>query len=261
MASPKGSLARGIHLLWAVARAGRPIGLSELALSAGLDKATTYRLARTLVALGCLEQDALKREYRVSLRVLDFGFAYLNNLDVRQRALPHMQALSRELGYAVSLSALDGTDVVYLEHLRAAPLRVASAVPIGFRIPANCSSMGKAMLAWLPGEDRQRVLRGRPLEALTARSITDADALEVELEKIRRRGFAVNDEEAAFGLRSVASAVRDGFGRPVAAINVAVPASQVSLVELERAIAPLVVRAAGLVSGELGFRDELAATG
>jgi IclR family pca regulon transcriptional regulator len=257
----KGSLARGIHILWAVARAGRPIGLSELALAAGLDKATTHRLAQTLVQLGCLEQDADKREYRVSIRVLDFGFAYLNNLDVRLRALPHMQALSRELGYAVSLSALDGADVVYLEHLRAAPLRMALGVPLGFRIPANCSSMGKAMLACLGDDERRQVLRGRPLEALTARSITDADTLEVELEKIRRCGFAINDEEAAFGLRSVASAVRDGFRRPVAAINVAVPASQVSVVELERVIAPLVVRAAALVSGELGFRDALAATG
>lgn len=257
----KGSLTRGIHVLWAVARAGRPIGLSELALSAGLDKATTHRLAQTLVKLGCLEQDPRRREYQVSIRVLDFGFAYLNNLDVRQRALPHMQALSRELGYAVSLSALDGADVVYLEHLRAAPLRVASAVPVGFRIPANCSSMGKAMLACLPADEREHILRRRPLEGLTARSITDADALEVDLEKIRRRAFAVNDEEAAFGLRSVASAVRDGFGRPIAAINVAVPASQVSVAELERAIAPLVVRAARQVSHELGFRDDLAATG
>ena len=149
----------------------------------------------------------------------------------------------------------------YLEHLRAAPLRVASAVPVGFRIPANCSSMGKAMLACLPEDERARILRGRPLEALTGRSITDPDALGVELDKIRRRGFAINDEEAAFGLRSVASAVRDGFGRPVAAINIAVPASQVSAAELERAIAPLVVRVAAVVSGELGFRQDLAATG
>ena len=248
-------------MLWAVARAGRPIGLSELALAAGLDKATTHRLAQTLVKLGCLAQDPDSRDYRVSIRVLDFGFAYLNNLDVRQRALPHMQVLSRELGYAVSLSALDGTEVVYLEHLRAAPLRVAIAVPVGFRIPAHCSSMGKAMLACLTEEERQPILRRRPLEALTARSITDADALEVELEKIRRLGFAVNDEEAAFGLRSVASAVRDGFGRPVAAINVAAPATQVSLAELEQAIAPLVVHAARLVSTQLGFHDDLAAAG
>jgi IclR family transcriptional regulator, pca regulon regulatory protein len=257
----KGSLARGIHVLWAVARAGRPIGLSELALATGLDKATTYRLAQTLVDLGCLEQDPVKREYRVSIRVLDFGFAYLNNLDVRQRALPHMQVLSRELGYAVSLSALDEADVVYLEHLRAAPMRVAIAVPVGFRIPAHCSSMGKAILAWLPTDERQRIIGGRVLEALTARSITDQDALEAELDKIRLRAFAINDEETAFGLRSVASAVRDAFGRPVAAINVAAPARQVSVAELEQSIAPLVVRAAGLVSAELGFRDELEATG
>lgn len=261
MTASKGSLARGIHVLWAVARAGRRIGLSELALSAGLDKATTYRLAQTLVTLGCLDQDPVRREYQVSIRVLDFGFAYLNNLDVRLRALPHMQALWRELGYAVSLSALDGADVVYLEHLRAAPLRVAIAVPVGYRIPAHCSSMGKAILAWLPENERRPIIRDRPLEALTARSISDPEALEVELEHIRRRGFAVNDEETAFGLRSVASAIRDALGRPVAAINVAVPASQVSVADLEASIAPLVTHAAALVSAQTGFRDDLAATG
>jgi IclR family transcriptional regulator, pca regulon regulatory protein len=193
--------------------------------------------------------------------VLDFGFAYLNTLDVRQRALPHMQALSRELGYAVSLSALDGADVVYLEHLRAAPLRVALAVPLGYRIPAHCSSMGKAILAWLPYEERRAIIGSRPLEPLTVRSITDPALLESELDKIRRRGFAVNDEETAFGLRSAASAVRDAFGRPVAAINVAAPASQVSVPELEQSIAPLVVGAARLISGQLGFREDLAPTG
>jgi IclR family pca regulon transcriptional regulator len=255
------SLARGIHVLWAAARAGRPIGLSELALTAALDKATTHRLAQTLVALGCLEQDSVTRDYRVSIRVLDFGFAYLNNLDVRQRAVPHMQALSRELGYAVSLAALDGPDVVYIEHLRAAPLRVAITVPVGYRIPAHCSSMGKAILAGLPEDDRRRIISARGLEPLTARSITDPSTLEAELDKIRQRGFAINDEETAFGLRSVAAAVRDASGRPVAAINVAVPAGQVSVAGLERSIAPLVVEAAALVSGQLGFRDELGAVG
>ena len=96
---------------------------------------------------------------------------------------------------------------------------------------------------------------------MTARSISDPEALEVELEHIRRRGFAVNDEETAFGLRSVASAIRDALGRPVAAINVAVPASQVSVADLEASIAPLVTHAAALVSAQTGFRDDLAATG
>ncbi len=230
------------------------MGLTELSQLSGLDKATTHRLAQILARSGHLEQDASTRQYRVGIRVLDFGFAFLADIDVRQRALPAMQALSAEFGGSVSLSVLDGIDVVYIERIPAKQFQVGSSMRIGSRAPAYCSSMGKATLAWLPPEQLEQVLgRHAQFEKLTPRTITDPEQLRSQLAEVRRKGYAVNDEEMVLGLRSVAAAIRDRLGAPVAALNVAVASAQWPRRTLESQIAPAVRQAAGTISGQLGF--------
>lgn len=246
-----GSLARGLRLLSIFDVDVKELGLSDLAKRAGLDKATTHRLARTLTELGCLQQDLETKRYRLGVSVLDLGFAYLASVDVRELALPHMQALARDFDGSVSLSILDGDEIVYIERMRPKPFQVGVEVHIGTRSPAYCTAMGKALLACLPPRERERRLARIPLERLTARTVTDARALARQLNEILRRGFAVNDEEHAVGLRSVAAPIRDRSGGGVAALNVAV-SSVVSRQELESRIAPRVVDAAAAVSAQLG---------
>ena len=113
--------------------------------------------------------------------------------------------------------------------------------------------MGKALLAWLPVDPRRQLLEARPLVALTPNTITDLDQLEAELARVRERGFAINDEEMAFGLRSTAAAIRNHDGWPVAALNAAVATARVSRAELEHRVAPRVAQCAAAISAQLGF--------
>lgn len=249
----RGSLSRGLALLTCLARRNLPIGLSELAALSGLDKATAHRLAQTLVEAGYVTQDQGTRAYALGLQVLDLGFAALSRLDVRQLAAPYMNELAVRFERAsVSLSVLDGTDAIYIERLSQRRISVTVEVQVGSRLPAYCTSMGKALLAALPVAESSALLRARPLEAWTTRTMTSVTRLEAELKRVRAIGYAVNDEETALGLRSVAAAVRGADGRPAAALNVAVPAAEVPVDELLTNVAPAVVRAAAAVSRHLG---------
>jgi IclR family pca regulon transcriptional regulator len=238
-------------LLWIVGRSSRRgVGLSELADTAGLDKATTHRLARILVREGCLVQDQETRRYRVGVRVLDFGFAYLAGLDIRERALPSMQQLAREFGGSVSLAQLDGVEIVYVERIPANRWTVSLEMRVGSRVPAHVTSMGKALLACLGDAQVRALLRGRKLQSLTPRTLTTTAQLLAELAEIRARGFAINDEETVLGLRSAAAAIIDHGGAPLGAVNVAVPTMQCSLERLTSEIGPRLVEVAQALSGQ-----------
>ena len=252
-----GSLRRGLTLLTCLGKASRPLGLSELAATSGMDKATTYRLAQTLVDTGFLTQDAATRSYSLALKILDLGFATLASMDVRTLALPYMRELADQFdGASVSLTVLDGADVLYIERISQRRISMNVDVQVGSRLPAHCSSMGKALLAALPpGEARERIAL-RPLERMTPTTITSLAGLEAELRRIGAAGYAVNDEETVRGLRSLAAAVRGADGRPAAAINVAVSAAETSLADLVAATSAAVVNAAACVSRHLGLRDD-----
>jgi DNA-binding IclR family transcriptional regulator len=251
--TPSGSLARGLRLLAIVAGSPRRgLGLSELAENAGFDKATTHRLARTLVRYGCLVQDEETRRYRLGVRVLDFGFAYLAGIDVRQRALAYMQQLAREFGGSVSLAQLDGADIIYLERIPASQWMVSLEMRVGSRVPAHVTSMGKALLACLTDTQVRALLQGKRLQSLTPKSITTTRRLLAQLAEIRSRGFAVNDEETVLGLRSVAATIRDHQGSPMAAVNVAVPSAQCTLERLMSEVGPRVVEVAEAISAQFG---------
>lgn len=252
-----GSLRRGLALLTCLSEAGRPLGLSELTTVCGLDKATTYRLAQTLVDAGFLTQDAATRSYSLALKILDLGFATLASMDVRALARPYMRALADRFdGASVSLGVLDGADIVYIERISQRRISVNVDVHVGSRLSAHCSSMGKALLAALPAEEARANILLRPLAPMTPATITSVAGLEAELRRITAAGYATNDEETVRGLRSLAAAVRGADGRPAAAINVAVSAAETSMTELVGAASDAVVEAAGRISRHLGLRDD-----
>ncbi|HZU05148.1 MAG TPA: IclR family transcriptional regulator [Chloroflexota bacterium] len=257
-----GSLARGLRLLSVLGSCGPELGLSKWARAAGLDKATTYRLAQTLIQLGYVQRNHTSQTYRLGVRVLDLGFAYLASVNVREVALPYMQALAAELNETVSLSVLDGTDIVYLERFRPKRLHVSVEVHVGSRLPAHCTSMGKALLAALPPEEREQRLASLRLEPWTPRTITDRRVLASELDRVQHRGFAINDEETVLGLRSVAAVIRDRNGCGAAALNVAVSAAVFSVPDLEIRIAPRLVATVEQISAHLGWtpKEPMAAT-
>jgi IclR family pca regulon transcriptional regulator len=244
------ALARGLQILEAFSGDRHQLSLTEVAAAAGLDKSTAFRFVYTLEKLGYLERDPQTKAYRPSLKLLRFGFAALNSLELAQIAQPHLKALSARCGETTNMSVRDGREIVYVARNKTQGI-LNVGLEIGSRLPVWCTSMGKAQLIDLSPAELQALLGEEPFLGAGPNAAADLQALLLDLEGVRLRGYAVNDEELAAGVRSVAAAVRDGGGAIVAAINISVPSARVSRAELDTSLAPMVRETAQRISEAL----------
>ena len=251
------SLERGLAILSAFRPATPELGISDLARSLGLSRSTSHRYVATLTRLGYLQQNTQTRKYRLGPRVLDLGFSAINSMELRQLASPHLQQLSDETGHTVNMAILDGADIVYIERCRTSgpgQREIDLALHVGSRLPAYCTSMGKVLLAYLPTEEQAELIDGIQLVDRGPNTITTRSALAAELGRVRARGIAVNNEELAYGLRSIAVPVWGHGGEAVAAINLAVHRSAASIDDLVDRLSPALMRTAAEISARLGYR-------
>ena len=250
------SLARGLAILSAF-RSGQPLlGISELAREVGLTRSTAHRYVATLASLGYLEQDVASRKYRLGPRVLDLGFSAIQSMELRELSVPHLQQLSDETGHTVNMAILDGVDIVYVERCRTSQpgqREIDLNLHVGSRLPAYCTSMGKVLLAFLPDGQRAGRLAEIELQARGPNTLTDAQSLGAELDRVRVEGLAVNNEELAYGLRSLAVPVWGQSGDVVAAINLAVHRSTASIEELVDRLGPRLKQTASDISARIGL--------
>lgn len=252
------SLERGLAILSAFGSDRSTIGVSELSRELGLSRSTTHRYIATLTSLGYLQQDAETKRYRLGPRVLDLGFAAINSMDIREISVPHLQALSDATGFTVNMAILDGADVVYIERCRTSrsgQREIDLNLHVGSRLPAYCTAMGKALLAFVSEGRFEEILDQSDLVARGPNTITDRAALRAEMERVRTTGVAVNNEELAYGLRSIAAPIRSRSGEVVAALNLAVHRSMVSIDDLIERYGPAVKRTAETISAEIGHRS------
>ncbi len=245
------ALGRGSQVLEAFADNAPSLSLTEIAAAVGLGKSTAFRFVYTLEALGYLVRDPETRRYRPGLKVLRLGFTTLNGMGLRQIARPYLKALSAEAGETTNMTVREGGEVVYIARNSTRQI-VGINLSLGSRLPVYCTSMGKAQVADLSREALRDLLGEGPYPARGPNTLTSLDALAAELARVRSQGYAINDEELAAGLRSVAAPIRDCDGEIVAAINVSVPGSRVSRLELETVLAPMVQATARQVSLALG---------
>ena len=252
------SLERGLAILSSF-RSGRPLlGISELSREVGLSRSTTHRYVATLAALGYLEQDAPSKRYRLGPRVLDLGFSAINSMELREVAAPYLQQLSDETGYTVNMAILDDVDIVYVERCRSARAgqrEIDLNLHVGSRLPAYCTSLGKVLLAYLPADAQADVLARSDLARRGPNTITDRPALVTELERVRTEGIAVNNEELAYGLRSIAAPIFAHDGAALAGINLAVHRTMISVEDLVERLSTRLRRTADEISAQLGYRS------
>jgi IclR family transcriptional regulator, pca regulon regulatory protein len=251
------SLERGLEVLASFSSARPLLGVSELAREVGLSRSTAHRYIATLAALGYLDQDLATRKYRLGPRVLDLGFSAINSMELRQISAPHLQRLSDETGHTVNMAILDGADIVYVERCRSAQRgqrEIDLDLHVGSRLPAYCTSMGKVLLAHLPADRRDALLGDGRLAKRGPNTLTSRAALLAELRRVHDDGLAVNNEELAFGLRSIAAPVRVQAGDVAAAINLAVHRSWGSMEDLVRRLSPPLRATAAEISARAGYR-------
>lgn len=212
-----GGLAKGLAVIETFAAERPRQSIAEVAAAAGLDRATARRCLLTLAQLGYADWDG--KYFTLTPRVLRLGTACLATMPLPQIVQPLLDELSDRIGESSSVSILDGPEIVYVA--RAAQRRVMTiALMPGSRLPAYCTSMGRAMLAALPEDAARRLLEAAPRPARTPRTLTDVDAILAAIAEVRRLGYAVNDQEVEIGLRSIAVPLVDARGRVVAAMNI-----------------------------------------
>lgn len=248
------SLERGLAVLSAFTPDRPDLGISELARKLDLTRSTTHRYVATLTTLGYLQQDDSTRKYRLGPRVLDLGFSVLGSLGLREIAAPHLRRLTDATGHTSNLAIRDDTDVILIDRVRGRPgpyHHLEFSLHVGSRIPAYCSATGKALLAFLPRPDLERILDRTDLVQRGPRTLTDKRALLAELEQVRRTGIATNDEELDSALRSIASPVLTRSGEVVAAVNVAIPWSPVAMTELVSRLGPTVQATADQIAAQV----------
>lgn len=247
------ALAKGLRVLELFSEQRPTMRLSEVAAETGMLMPGVYRIAMTLVSEGFLEQ-LPDGTYRPGLKVLTLGFSALQGMDLVQVATARLQQLSAVTGESASLGSLVDDEVIFLVRLSTGGLRTAN-VYVGSTLPAVHISMGKVLLAHLDDADlRQRITPASFASGTGPHAATTLDGLLPELATIREQGFGIQDEEIAYGLRSVAAPVRNASGQVVAAADVAVATRDWSVERILDELMPQVVAAATDISRLLGYR-------
>lgn len=222
------ALAKGLRVLALFDERRTALSLTDAALELGLPLPSVFRLAMTLEAEGYLRK-LPSGEYSPAAQVLALGFAALRGSDLVQLASGPLQRMATETGQTVNLGVLDGDQVLYLIRIRNTDL-VTANIQVGSRLPAAHTSMGKVLLADLSISEVALRLGASALPATSAPNAARSIGEVIDqLPPVGVQGWAIQDEEVARGLRSVAAPIRDGSGQVVAAANIAVAAHEVTL--------------------------------
>ena len=252
------SLERGLAILGCFTPKRPVLGIADIADDLGMSRSTTHRYVITLVALGYLEQGA-SRKYRLGLRVTDLGMSALNSTGLREHAHPYLEELRQRTSYTVNLGCSTGTDILYVDRVRSfrrGQSKIDLDLHTGSRLPAYCTAMGKLLLANLPEPEQRELIAAMKLTSAGRTRSPARRRCVRSSSRSMRPGFAVNDQELAAELYSIAAPVRNEAREVVAAVNLAAHSSMISLEELVDALGPHLVSTADRISARLGYRRD-----
>jgi DNA-binding IclR family transcriptional regulator len=237
---------RAAAVLFELAGAHGELGTNELARRLEISASTVSRLLATLTSSGLVEHVPRSGRYRLGPGLLRLGSAALARLDLQGVARPQLLALSEETGETVTLSAPGERDAVTVDFVQS-PASVQSVARIGRPSVAHATATGKIMLAF-----GGRALPSAPLEAFTARTITDPERLATEVARARAEGYAQAAGEREEDLNAIAAPVLDHRGELAAIVGVQGPASRFDPLAMAAALSVLLARA-GAISEALGW--------
>lgn len=247
------SLARGLSILESFDAANPIMGIAELARKTSLPKSTVHRLIQTMCALRYVISDDASNKYMLGPKVLDLGFTVLSSLDLRDVAAPYLRMFSKSSGETVNLAILDGWQLVYVERLKTQKI-VNINLHIGSRLELYNTSMGRVLAAFQSEEWLSKYLEYLQHIPETRKYIVEGGKIFREiLAGVKEKGYAINNEELAPGLRSVAAPVNNREGKVIGAVNVAVSSGLFSLERLEKELLPPLLETTQAISAALGY--------
>jgi IclR family pca regulon transcriptional regulator len=241
------ALAKGLRILSLFDEQRPTWRVTDLASAAGLPMPTVYRVVQTLTSEGYLDH-LPNGDYRPGVRTLTLGTAALRSLDLVGVATPRLQQLAEKTGETVNLAVLNSDQVLYLVRLRNSDL-VTANIQVGSTLPAVTTSIGKLLLAFVDEDDlKSRISESSFTSQHGPNAKVSLAELREELEQIRNQGWAMQDEELAYGLRSVAGPITGSDGRVVAGVNLAVQARDWSTQRIVRELRPALLETCAEIS-------------
>ena len=245
------ALQRGLRLLDLFATAERGLTATELARRSGLPASTVHRFLANLESSGFLTYSSAGT-YHLGVACFSLGQAALGQFDIRRISLRYLQSLNQQTRETVHLTVRHGLSVVYVDKLDSPePLRIHSR--IGASVPLYCTAVGKVLLAYMPEAEREPILAQLELQRFTPNTIRSLHELRLQLQSVRRAGYACDIEEHELHIRCAAAPIWDHAGTVSASLSITAPAVRMSVTRL-RQIAPLIQETGRAISRELGYR-------
>lgn len=229
---------RALHVLDAISRSPTGVTLAHLSEQLHIPKATLMRLLQALEDEGYLLRQFDRQAFTLGPAMAGLSLRAMQNGAVAQRYRPVLTQLVQRLGETCNLTASGGDSVVYLDRVETShPLRMTLAT--GTRVPLHCTASGKLFLAEMPAQARNALLEQLTLSRMTDQTLCEIQLLKAELERIKRQGYGVDNEEFIRGMVAVAVPVRDLHGHCVAAVACHAPTARYGLGELVAAVGTL----------------------
>jgi DNA-binding IclR family transcriptional regulator len=247
------SLDRAVAVLDLLGESEGPLGLADVCERMDLHKSTAHRALMVLERCGLIERTPENR-FRLGLKLYELGTRAVEQIDLRARVHPWFRRLSAQVGETVHLGVLQKTSVVYLDKVEPSNRRVWLSSRIGTSNPVYCTAMGKAMMAFLPEEMQAEIMGKIRFVRYTHRTLMTPEALMRSLERVRRRGYAIDDEEVEEGVRCIGAPILNETGHPMAAVSVSGPTSRITQQSVP-GIAEHLMRCCREISGSLGIKE------
>jgi IclR family transcriptional regulator, KDG regulon repressor len=227
------------------------LSVSEIGAKTGLHRSTAHRILMALEYNDLIKQNPSTGKYHLGIKLFKLGHQAVSQLNLREICRPFLSRLMNDTKETIHLAVLDDDQVLYLDKVEGPhALRMPSRV--GRYIPTYCTSLGKAMLSCLDDQEVKSILRRQTLKPHTENTVKNINQLLVDLRSVRKRGYAVDNEEIEIGLRCVGAPLRDYTGGMVGAISVAAPSARLS--EKNTPVTGrMVIAIAAEISEQLGF--------
>lgn len=245
------SVERALTILELLTDYNEGLRITEISKKVNLHKSTVHRLLSTLMHKGYVTQNIESNKYKVTLKLFELGNKKLEDMDILNVSKIYIESLMKTLNEVVHLVIRDENEIVYIDKVEADnTIRMASN--IGRRSLLYCTSVGKAMLAYMTDEEVEGIWDKSKIEKRTPNTITDFDVLKKELEIIRKTGYSVDDEENEIGVRCIGAPVFNRFGKVEGGISISGPSIRITKDKVEE-VAREVTKYANMISRELGY--------
>lgn len=244
------SVERALSVLQCLGQSKRGFSISEIGRRLKIPKSSAHLILTTLERRGFLQKNTQTGKYHFGLQLVSLSRSALENLDLREEAKPFLRSLMQETGLTVHMAVLEREEAVIIEKVEA-PGLVRLASWIGRRLDVNCTGVGKVLIAFLPNDELDHLLRTKDFARHNSRTIISKTALRRELALVKQSGYALDNEEDEPGVCCIGAPVFDENGKVVAAISVAGTTSQIGTDRVP-IVAGQVMRAARGISSRLG---------